>query len=73
MKDELMNELNRILVGSKQYTFEYGDYGMTVLQLTNYNTGKQVSIDLGKLMEQYPEVMEDIIVEQNEEEENEQW
>ncbi len=69
MKDELMDELSRILNGSKQYTFEYGNYGMTVLELTNYNTGKKVSIDLGKLIEEYPEVMEDIIVEDNEESE----
>lgn len=67
-KEELMNELNRILVGSKRFNFEYGDYGMTVLELTNYNTGATVSIDLGKLMEEYPEVMEDIIVEDSKEE-----
>ena len=73
MKDELMNELCRILNGSKQYTFEYGDYGMSVLELTNYNTGKKVSIDLGKLMEEYPEVMEEIIVDEDEEEEEEEW
>lgn len=68
MKEELMNELSRILGGSKQYTFEYGDYGMSVLELTNYNTGKRVSIDLGKLIEEYPEVMEDIIVTEGDEE-----
>lgn len=70
-KDELMNELCRILNGSKQYTFEYGDYGMTVLELTNYNTGKVVAIDLGKLMEEYPEVMEDIIVTKDNKEDEE--
>lgn len=73
MKNELMNELCRILAGSKQYKFEYGEYGMSVLELTNYNTGASVSIDLGKLMEEYPEVMEDIIVIENEEEEIEEW
>jgi hypothetical protein len=73
MKDEQMNELCRILNGSKQYKFEYGDYGMTVLELTNYNTGRTVSIDLGKLMEEYPEVMEDIIVTDEEDEEEEEW
>ena len=71
MKDELMNELCKILNGSKQYTFEYGDYGMSVLELTNYNNGKKVSIDLGKLMEEYPEVMEDIIIEKGDEDDHE--
>lgn len=68
-KEELMNELGRILNGSKEFRFEYGDYGFSVLELTNYNAGKRVSIDLGKLLEEYPEVMEDIIVEESEEEE----
>lgn len=67
-KEELMNELSRILNGSKEFRFGYGDYGFSVLELTNYNTGKRVSIDLGKLIEEYPEVMEDIIVEESEEE-----
>jgi hypothetical protein len=71
MKQELMNELNRILIGSKRFNFEYGDYGMTVLELTNYNTGATVKIDLGKLMEEYPDVMEDIIIEQDDEEDYE--
>lgn len=72
MKQELMDELSRILNGSKQYEFEYGDYGMSVLKLTNYNTGAKVSIDLGKLMEEYPDVMEDIIINEDDEEE-EEW
>lgn len=63
MKEELMDELARILAGSKEYEFEYGDYGMSVLKLTNYNTGKKVLIDLGKLIEEYPEIMEEIIIE----------
>lgn len=71
MKEEKMNELSRILNGSKQYEFDYGDYGMTVLKLTNYNTGKSVSIDLGILMNEYPEVMEDIIL--DDDEEKEEW
>lgn len=56
------DELCRILVGSKEYKFEYGDYGMTVLKLTNYNTGYKVKIDLGKLIEEYPEIVEEIII-----------
>lgn len=66
MKEELMDELSRILNGSKEFKFEYGDYGMTVLKLTNYNTGKVVKLDLGILLEEYPEVVEDIIVEGDE-------
>lgn len=69
MKQELMNELGRILAGSKRFNFEYGDYGMSVLELTNYNTGAMVSIDLGKLFEEYPDVMEDIIIEESEDDE----
>ena len=57
-----MDALNSILQGSKRYEVKYGDYGMTVLVLTNYYNGTEVAIDLGKLMEEYPEVMEDIIV-----------
>jgi len=61
------DELCRILAGSKEYSFEYGDYGMTVLKLTNYNTGYNVKIDLGKLVEEYPEVVEDLFVDNEEE------
>lgn len=70
MKEEKMNELCRILNGSKRYEFDYGDYGMTVLKLTNYNTGKTVSIDLGILMNEYPEIMEQIILDDEENEED---
>lgn len=66
-----MDELCKILVGSKEYKFEYGDYGMTVLKLTNYNTGATVKIDLGKLVEEYPDVVEDLFVNEEEEEDYE--
>ena len=66
-KEEQMNELSRILSGSKRFNFEYGDYGMTVLELTNYYTGASVKIDLGKLMEEHPDIMEEIIVEDSDE------
>ena len=56
------DELCRILVGSKEYEFEYGDYGMTVLKLKNYNTGYIVRLDLGKLVEEYPDIVEELIV-----------
>lgn len=71
MKEELMNNLASILNGSKQFEFEYGDYGMSVLKLTGYYNGRQVKIDLGKLMEEYPDVVEDIIVVDEEDEEGE--
>jgi hypothetical protein len=61
-----LDELCRILAGSKEYKFEYGDYGMTVLKLTNYNTGYVVRLDLGKLVEEYADIAEDLIVEDNE-------
>ena len=68
MIERQMDELAKILHGSKQYTFEYSDYGFGVLVLTNYNTGATVKIDLGKLFEEHPEVVEETIV--NEEDED---
>lgn len=59
-----LDELIRILNGSKEYKFEYGDYGMSVLKLTNYNTGAVVKLDLGLLVEEHPEIVEEIIVEE---------
>lgn len=61
-----LDELIRILNGSKEYKFEYGDYGMSVLKLTNYNTGAVVKLDLGLLVEEHPEIVEEIIVEDEE-------
>lgn len=60
------DELCRILIGSKEYEFEYGDYGMTVLKLTNYNTGYKVKIDLGKLIEEHPDIVKEIIIKNEE-------
>ena len=68
MKDEITNNLASILGGSKEYSFKYGDYGMTVLKLRGYYNGREAKIDLGKLIEEYPDVMEDIIVIDEEEE-----
>lgn len=64
--EEKLNELCRILNGSKEYKFEYGDYGMSVLKLTNYRTGAVVKLDLGLLVEEHPEIVEEIIVEDEE-------
>lgn len=69
-KENYLDELCRILAGSKEYKFEYGDYGMTVLKLTNYNTGYVVRLDLGRLVEEYPEIAEELIV--NEESDDEE-
>lgn len=61
-----LDELIRILNGSKEYKFEYGNYGMSVLKLTNYRTGATVKLDLGLLVEEHPEIVEEIIVEDEE-------
>lgn len=61
-----LDELCRILNGSKEYSFEYGDYGMSVLKLTNYNTGATVRIDLGKLVEEHADIVEELFVEDEE-------
>lgn len=47
------------LYGSKQFTFEYGDNGNTVLELTNYNNGDRVYIDLSLISK---EVFDSIVV-----------
>ena len=65
-KTNELDELCRILIGSKEYKFEYGDYGMSVLKLTNYNTGAKIKLDLGLLVEKYPEVVEEIIIKNEE-------
>lgn len=59
-----MKELNEILQGSKEYKFEYGENGLTVLKLTGYRTGKTVKLDLSKITE---EMLEELIVEEGEE------
>lgn len=58
-----MKELNEILQGSKEYKFEYGENGMTVLKITGYYTGKSIKLDLSKLTE---EMLEELIVEEGE-------
>ena len=68
-----LDELIRILNGSKEYSFDYGDYGMTVLNLRNYNTGVSVKLDLGKLVEEYPDIVEEIFVDEDNEDEEENW
>lgn len=48
-----LNETLRILSGSKQYNFGYNDNGeMSVLNVTDYNTGETVSLDLSRLTDE---------------------
>lgn len=61
-----MNKLQQILKGSKEFKFEQGDNGKTILKLTSYNTGETIKLDLAKLTE---EMIEEIIVVAGEENE----
>lgn len=49
-----------ILNGSKQYEFDYGVNGMTVLVLTNYYTGEEIKLDLSVLLDN-EDVLTDMI------------
>lgn len=60
-----MKELNDILYNSKQYKFEDGENGATVLKITGYYNGKSIKLDLSKLTE---ETLKEIIVEDDEDE-----
>lgn len=62
---EKIELLKQILNGSKQYEFEYGENGMTVLKVSNYYTGESIKLDLYHLDE---EMLENIMVEDYEEE-----
>lgn len=57
-------EVLSILRGSKQFDFEYGNHGCTVLVITNYYTGEKVRLDLGNITE---EMLDELQVELNEE------
>ena len=59
--------LQEILQGSKEYKFEYGENGMTILVLINYRTGERVKLDLAKMDEEIFEIL------QPEETEEEEW
>lgn len=60
-----MEELNDILYGSKQYKFEDGENGTTVLKITGYYTGKSIKLDLSKLTDK---TLKEIIVEDDDDE-----
>lgn len=56
-----LEETLRILSGSKQYKFGYNDNGvMSVLHVTDYNTGEIVSLDLSRLTD---EMLEELVYE----------
>lgn len=55
-----MEELRKVLFGSKRYDFDYGVNGMTILSIQNYNSGEEVKLDLSVLFN-YPEVVEEMI------------
>lgn len=44
-----LEEALRIIDGSKQFSFEYGDNGNTVLVITGYRTGETLRLDLAYL------------------------
>ena len=56
-----LDELIRILVGSKSFKMDG-----SILELQNYYTGKTIKLDLGLLVEEYPEIAEEIIVSEEE-------
>lgn len=59
-----MKKFQEILRGSKQFSFEEGENGNTILILTGYYTGETIKLDLANLTE---EMLEEIIVEEGEE------
>ena len=52
-----LDELIRILAGSKSFTMDG-----SILELQNYYTGTTIKLDLGLLVEEHPEIAEEIIV-----------
>lgn len=58
-------EFTEIIRGSKQYEFNG-----TVLTVTGYYTGKRVRIDLSMID---PDMLEEIIVEDDEDDEEDEW
>lgn len=57
---EKIDLFKQILNGSKEYKFEYGVNGMTVLVLTNYYTGEKLKLDLSVLLDN-EDVLADMI------------
>lgn len=61
-----MEKLKKILQGSKEFDFEYGENGMTILKIKGYYTGETIKLDLSKITE---EMLKELIVEEGEEDE----
>lgn len=58
-KEQQYNIFQDTIYGSKEFSFEYGDNGNTVLELTNYRSGDSVYIDLSLISK---EVFNSIVV-----------
>lgn len=54
-----------IINGSKQFKFESGDNGRTVLLITSYNTGEELRLDLANITE---DILNELQIEENNEE-----
>lgn len=66
-----LEQAQRIINGSKQFNFEYGDNGATVLVITGYYTGETLRLDLGNLTE---ETLDELQVEpEADETDDEDW
>ena len=63
MKD--LRQALRIINGSKQFKFEYGDNGSTVLVITSYHTGEELRLDLANITE---DILDELQIEGNNEE-----
>lgn len=63
MKD--LRQALGIIRGSKQFNFEYGDNGSTVLVITSYYTGEELRLDLANITE---DILEELQIEGNNEE-----
>lgn len=57
---EKIDLFKQILNGSKEYKFEYGVNGMTVLVIRSYYTGEKIKLDLSVLLDN-EDVLADMI------------
>ena len=63
-----MEDFEEIIFGSKQYKFEYGTDGMSVLVIDGYYSGKSIKLDLSVLLE-HQDVLAEMIEKANESDE----
>lgn len=59
-----IEDFKEVLLGSKEFYFEYGDEGSTVLVLKGYYTGKEIKIDLSRIND---DMFKELVVEEGEE------